>query len=625
MTRPGRPPRVVRAMLRSTLVLSLPLLLTAAPAPVPAFTVTAGGARIHAATVDEALASARRLRGGGTVTITFPPGLLRLTAPIALDARDRGLVLAAAPGGTTLSGAAIVAPAGAARVADPRAAALPGYRFGSPDQPSLPQLYAGRERLRLASWPGEGYRTGWRIEQTAAGPLLRATGAALPPIAGPVLVSGYFGPGWAWDAIPARAQDGGLLLARTPEFGIAETARLRISGALPLAPRRYAPDANGARLSPAAAPVELARLPTLLTLDHAAGVRIDGLAFERSAGTAIRIDESTDVRLTGCTIRQTGDRAVQVTGGERVTIERCRIDETGGSAVFVSAGRRAGLEPSGDAILGTTVSRWGEGAPTAAGVVVWGVGTLVRGNRLAGGEGTALNLQGNEHRIEGNEIAWAVCQADDAGAVYMGRDWTQRGMVIADNFIHDIGGARDVQAAGVYLDDQASGATVTRNAFVRVPFGVLLGGGRDNRIEANLFATLSKAAVMFDARGTTWAKALSQPGGALLTNLAAMPYRNALWRKRYPALAALPEDRAAEPVGNVLRGNARIEAQPVWDMTPGYSLAVEDDRTPPPTAADRAALATPDRAWPVLARLGGLDPDPAWRTTPATGMVACPR
>jgi hypothetical protein len=615
---------------RLTLLPAALALLTACPAspqPGGGFAITVGGRTTRAATIEAALAAARAQHARGPVTVTFPAGLVRLTAPIALDARDSGTVLRAAPEGTTLSGAIVVAPAGATRLDDSRVGALAGFKVGDPAPPATPQLFAGDERLRPASWPAAGYRTGWHVEQTAAGPILRPVGAPLPPIAGPVLVSGYFGPGWAWDAIPARVTDGGLLLARTPEFGIADTARLRVGGALPLAPGRYAPDSGGAHLLPANAPIELARTPTLLTLAGARDVRVEGLGFERTTGTAIRIDESSDVRLADCRIRQTGDRAIEVTGGHGVTIDRCRIGETGGTAIFVSAGRRAELEPSGDAITATTVTHWGQALPTAPGLVVWGVGTSVRGNRIAGGGGAAIQLQGNDHRVEGNEIAWAVCEAEDAGAVYLGRDWTGRGTVIGDNYVHDIGDGRDAQIAGVYLDDLASGTEVARNAFVQLPFGVILGGGRDNAVTANLFAALSKAAVMFDARGTTWAKALTEPGGALRERLAAMPYRNALWRARYPQLAALPDDRAAEPVGNVMAGNARIDSQPLWALTPGYALDVRDDRVLQPSAAERVVLDSDDRerAWPVLARLGGLDPDQPWRRTPPTGVTACPR
>lgn len=624
---------ILRATAALVLVATGP---AARPQAIADFSVErAGSPAIHAATIAEALAAARRSRaqGSGAVVITFPSGLLRLDAPIVLDATDGGtpaspLVLRAAPEGTTVSGATIVAPAGASRVDDPRARTLPGFRFGASEPSPAPMLFVGGARLRPTTWPDEGYRTGWQVETTPAAPLLRSTGAALPPIGGAVLVSGYFGPGWAWDAIPARAEAGGLLLERTPEYGIATTARLRVTGALPAAPGRTSLDATGLRLpSAASAPVELAAAPSLLVLNHAAHVRIEGLVFERAAGTAIRIEESSDVRLTGCTVRDTGKLGIAVSDGQAVTIDHCRITDTGGAAIWLSGGVRPTLLPSGHAITASIIARWGQAMPTFPAMTIWGVGTLVRGNRIAGGGGAAIMLGGNDHRVEGNEIAWAVCEAEDAGAIYMGRDWTQRGMTIAGNYIHDIGGARDVQATGVYLDDQFSGATVARNVFFHAPFGVILGGGRDNRIDANLFASIAKAAVSFDARGTTWARAMSQPGGALATSLARMPYRDALWRQRYPALAALPEDRAAEPVGNALTGNVRIDSQAVWQLTPGYTLDPQADRVLWPERPMRDVLDAADRerAYPVLARLAGLDAAPPWRSVPPGGVTACPR
>ena len=56
-----------------------------------------------------------------------------------------------------------------------------------------------------------------------------------------------------------------------------------------------------------------------------------------------------------------------------------------------------------------------------------------------------------------------MCEAEDAEAIYFGRDWTQRGMVIAGNYLHGFEYARDIQAAAVHPDDEASGAEVTRN------------------------------------------------------------------------------------------------------------------------------------------------------------------
>jgi parallel beta-helix repeat protein len=86
----------------------------------------------------------------------------------------------------------------------------------------------------------------------------------------------------------------------------------------------------------------------------------------------------------------------------------------------------------------------------------------------------------------------------------MGRDWTQRGNKIRHNKFHDIYGfglsglgpdgdgvyqyEAPHQAWGIYLDDCSSGTTVFGNLFYRVPLcGVMIGGGRDNVVENNIF------------------------------------------------------------------------------------------------------------------------------------------
>lgn len=76
---------------------------------------------------------------------------------------------------------------------------------------------------------------------------------------------------------------------------------------------------------------------------------------------------------------------------------------------------------------------------------------------------------------------------------------------------------------GVYLDDMASGFTVTGNLFLRVDQPVFLGGGRDNRVEGNVFVA-SSPAIHVDSRGQTWARdAVTDPQSELRAAYAAMP------------------------------------------------------------------------------------------------------
>ncbi|MEO2046854.1 MAG: hypothetical protein ABGX16_09810 [Pirellulales bacterium] len=86
-------------------------------------------------------------------------------------------------------------------------------------------------------------------------------------------------------------------------------------------------------------------------------------------------------------------------------------------------------------------------------------------------------------------ISTHVClETDDVGAFYMGRDWTARGNHIRYNYFHHLGhGGKGIGVMAIYLDDWASGTTILGNLCVQAGRAVLIGGGRDNLVQNNLF------------------------------------------------------------------------------------------------------------------------------------------
>ena len=74
--------------------------------------------------------------------------------------------------------------------------------------------------------------------------------------------------------------------------------------------------------------------------------------------------------------------------------------------------------------------------------------------------------------------------------------------MVRHNFFHDLGifgyGRHGVRA--VYLDDCASGTTIYGNVFLCCTRAVLIGGGRDNRVQNNLFVHCEPA-IQLDGRG----------------------------------------------------------------------------------------------------------------------------
>jgi hypothetical protein len=74
-------------------------------------------------------------------------------------------------------------------------------------------------------------------------------------------------------------------------------------------------------------------------------------------------------------------------------------------------------------------------------VVVEGVGNRVSRCTITRHPHIALWFRGNDHLIEANEFAEVVYETGDAGAVYVGRDWTAQGTVIRGNLFRDIRGS----------------------------------------------------------------------------------------------------------------------------------------------------------------------------------------
>jgi parallel beta-helix repeat protein len=168
-------------------------------------------------------------------------------------------------------------------------------------------------------------------------------------------------------------------------------------------------------------------------------------------------------------------------------------------------------------------------------------------------------LHGNEHVIERNEIHHVCLETNDAGAFYMGRDFSERGNVIRHNYFHDLGEGDLVQ--GVYLDDCASGTTVAGNVFIRAGRGIMIGGGRDNTVTDNFFESC-RPAVHVDARGIGWASSwFDDRDPTLFKRLTAVRHDRHPYSEAYPELVTLLDDRPAFPKGNRITGNTCVESR----------------------------------------------------------------
>lgn len=319
----------------------------------------------------------------------------------------------------------------------------------------------------------------------------------------------------------------------------------------------YPPDQGDGELM-----VSLLETP-LITLSEVSHVKLQGITFEVCRGTGIEVRGGSGVVIAGCTFRNIGTVGVIIEGGTAHKVVSCDFMDLGDGGMQVSGGDRNTLTPCKHEVLNclfTRFSRWCRTYRPA--VFVNGVGVRVAHCLMYDAPHNAILWGGNDHLYEFNEIHHVCTETGDAGAFYTGRDFTTRGTVIRYNYFHDIGrklkGSGFLDVMSVYLDDCASGMTVFGNVFYRAGRAAMIGGGRDNTIENNIFVECEPS-VHVDARGLGWASFwFDGRDNTLMNRLKAVPYQKPPWSERYPELVNILNDEPAVPKGNKIIRNISV-------------------------------------------------------------------
>ena len=449
--------------------------------------------------------------------------------------------------------------------------------FPHPVKPAPPELFCGGRPMTLARWPNDGFaKTGPTFGPAtqlaeggkSAGQPIFEYGEDRPRFwtkAADIWLVGYWKFDWAEEAIRVAGIDPEhrrITLAAPHVYGVAagkpyfaenlleeidqpgEYYLDRETGRLYWWPPEGAGDNSLIQLSTLAAP--------LIVLNDASWITIRGLTFEAGRGDGVLIKGGSNLRIAGCTLRNLGDRAVVAEGGTDHGVVSCEIYNTGEGGISLTGGDRPSLKSAGHFADNNHIHDYSRrGLTYRPAITLSGVGCRAAHNLIHDAPHSAIFFWGNDHVIEYNEIHHVLKQTGDGGAVYTGRDWTFQGNIIRYNFFHDLQGI-ELWENAVYIDDQAGGMHIHGNIFHNCHWGMLIGGGRDNVIENNLFSSC-KLALQLDARGLGWGK--DQLGPTLREHLAEMPYKQEPWAKRYPRLVDIADDEPMTPKHNLIRNN----------------------------------------------------------------------
>ncbi|MGC3970698.1 MAG: right-handed parallel beta-helix repeat-containing protein [Pirellulales bacterium] len=457
--------------------------------------------------------------------------------------------------------------------------------------PAPLELYLDDVPLKLARWPNEG----WAASKPDSSPLAGNGKAAADQQSRwmrehEAFIHEFAAYDWA-DSYTR------LDVARTPAQ-LAESRRFQIVNALCEldAPGEYyvcrrhhkayvLPPTRGSHHRLTASVVD-----TPVSCYGTSNVTFEGFTIEAARVSGVEIVGGADVKLRRCTIRNIGNLGVCIYGGRRHTVEDCRIVDVGEGGVRVDGGDRTTLQAGEHVVARNHIERCNRrtyGYRPA--VNLFGVGNVVAENKIADCAHAAVLVHGNDHRIEGNEISNACRETDDAGAIMLVGDWTERGNVVRENVIRNVQrpGARCL--VGVYLDDFASGAVVEENTIVDVGRGVLVGGGRDNLIADNKIGNC-RVCVQLDSRGLTWkATDVADAESPLRRALAEFGDAESAHAERYPQLATLLTDEPGAAKGNRVVGN--VYEGRFLDLRDGLTDRMVDVRANQPNAGKAASVA----------------------------------
>ena len=294
----------------------------------------------------------------------------------------------------------------------------------------------------------------------------------------------------------------------------------------------------------------------LVALEGCSWTRLEGISFVCGRREGVRIREGHDNTVSACVFSNLGGDAVAIEGGFHNGVVSCDVHDVGMGGILLKGGERKTLTPGGHYAENNHIHDYSTWLRTGQyAVVMDGVGHRVEHNLIHDSPFEGIAIRGNDMVIEYNEFHNLMKETGDAGAIHTGRDWTWRGNVIRYNYFHDLKGPGLHGVMGVYLDDWASGFTVTGNLFYRAGRATMIGGGRDNFVVNNIYVECSPS-IHVDARGLGWASYyFDGTTNELFTKMDDMNYSRPPYSRRYPALLHMEDSTPAVPKYNTIIGN----------------------------------------------------------------------
>lgn len=329
----------------------------------------------------------------------------------------------------------------------------------------------------------------------------------------------------------------------------------------------------------------------MVEMNNVSHVALKGLTWELGGADGIVVGGGERCLIAGCAIRRLGGNGIVVRGGTGHVILSCDVESMGRGGIDLTGGDRRTLVPGAHVIENCHIRDLSRIDRTyTPGVRLDGVGNRISHNLVHGVASSAFRIEGNDQRIEFNEIFDVLLESDDQGGADMFGNPTYRGNIFRYNWWHHIGSwrreAEDTGCgqAGIRLDDAICGVLVYGNVFRKCSSGALgfggvqIHGGKENIVDNNVFVDCA-AAISFspwgERRWQNFVKAALAKGGI----------DRDVYLTRYPELRSLSDGHDSNRVWRnvvcrcgkfLLRDPGRQDLVANW-VVPGDAGAVSTE------------------------------------------------
>ena len=375
------------------------------------------------------------------------------------------------------------------------------------------------------------------------------------------LMFGYWGNDWATQTVPITSVNTSnfqITAGHPSRFGVKKDQRFYVFNLLEEidAPYEYFIDRTTGKLyfyKPSGLSDDTPIVLTLkksafnITADH---TTIDGINILGAASTGITVN-ANDVHIGNCEISNTAGYAIGA-DGSGIVIENCTVHDTNGG-ISLKGGDLETLTRSGNIVRNCEVydfSRLNKTYRSAIHLI--GVGNTAEHNEVHGGEHRAMDFSGCYNKLRYNEIYNVCTEVDDAGAIYVGRTWIDRGNEITDNYFHDIASSIDTPngVGAIFLDDHYAAAYIKGNVFENIEDYAVRGhGGREHTITNNVFVNC-----------TTGVKISNPPSdcSVQMDGLDNSYYQTSTWQAAFPALYNIKNNYPTQARNNSVTKNLYV-------------------------------------------------------------------